>query len=104
MALRMEVNQELELLTAELARAVKLLKSGGRLAVISFHSGEDRIVKNFIRNESRDCLCPPRIPRCMCDHQATLKAITKKPLRANDAEMRLNTRARSALLRVAEKL
>ena len=79
-----------------------LLNPGGRLAVVSFHSLEDRIVKNFFRAESRDCICPPEQPICTCDHVATLKLLTTKPIAGS--EDRFNPRARSAKLRAAAKL
>jgi len=103
-ALRIEVNQELENLKIFLEKAMGILASEGKLAVISFHSLEDRIVKNFFREESRDCLCPPNFPKCVCEHRKSLKIITKKPIRPNEKEIRDNPRARSAKLRVAEKL
>ena len=103
-ALRMETNRELEALKEVLPIAASLLKSGGRLAVVSFHSGEDKIVKEFFKTESKDCICPPSVPVCICDHKATLKIITKKPIPASDAESNLNPRARSAKLRLAQKI
>lgn len=104
MALRMAVNNELENLKSGLTAALGLLKPGGRIAVISFHSGEDRIVKNLFQTESRDCLCPPEIIQCQCGHKRSLNTLTRKPLTASDVEIRRNPRARSAKLRVAEKL
>ncbi len=103
-ALRIAVNDELGALTAALPQAVSLLAPGGRLAVISFHSLEDRIVKTFFRDEARDCICPPRQPVCTCGHTATLRIITRKPVEADEAEVQQNSRARSAKLRVAERL
>ena len=103
-ALRIAVNRELESLEAVLPQAVASLAPGGRLAVIAFHSLEDRIVKQFFRQESRDCLCPPRQPVCTCGHTATIKEITRRPVRPQDAEIQDNPRARSARLRVAERL
>lgn len=103
-ALRMETNQELESLKMVLPAALEVLKVSGRLVVVSFHSGEDRIVKNFFKTESRDCLCPPAAPVCICDHQAHLKILTKKPLIPTEVESRDNPRARSAKLRAAEKI
>ncbi len=103
-ALRIEVNHELESIEAVIPTAVELLKPGGRLAVISFHSLEDRIVKEYFRRESVDCICPPRQPICTCGHKAIIKEINRKPIVASDDEMQINSRARSAKLRIAEKL
>jgi 16S rRNA (cytosine1402-N4)-methyltransferase len=103
-ALRIAVNAELDTLEAVLPQAVELLAPGGRLVVISFHSLEDRIVKHFMRRESQDCICPPELPVCMCEHRASLRVLTRKPLRPSDEEVERNPRARSARLRVAEKL
>jgi len=103
-ALRIAVNDELAALHDGLEQALTLLAPGGRLAVISFHSLEDRQVKEFIRRESRDCVCPPEQPLCTCGHRATLRMLTRKPLRPDEAEIRRNPRARSARLRVAERL
>lgn len=103
-ALRLAVNNELGELKKGLAAAVKILGKGGRLAVISFHSGEDRIVKNFLQQESRDCICPPAWPVCRCYHSKSLKIITKKPILASKQEVKENSRAGSAKLRIAEKL
>ncbi len=103
-ALRIAVNQELENLSQALPQAVDLLKSGGRLAVISYHSLEDRIVKHFFKQESRQCICPPQTPICVCGHKQSLKIITKKPVRPSLEEIKINPRARSARLRVAEKV
>jgi 16S rRNA (cytosine1402-N4)-methyltransferase len=102
-ALRIAVNHELEALAAALPQAVALLRPGGRLAVIAFHSLEDRIVKQFFQRESRDCLCPPEIPVCVCGHRATLDLITRKPIRPTADEVHQNPRSRSARLRIAEK-
>jgi 16S rRNA (cytosine1402-N4)-methyltransferase len=103
-ALRIAVNRELDAVESVLPQAVAALAPGGRLAVISFHSLEDRLVKEFFRRESRDCLCPPRQPVCTCGHVATLKEITRKPLTPSQMEIEQNPRARSARLRVAEKI
>ena len=103
-ALRIAVNRELEAIEIVLPQAVSLLRAGGRLAVISFHSLEDRIVKQYMRRESQDCICPPRRPVCTCGHRATLVEITRRPIRPQDAEVERNPRARSARLRVAEKI
>ncbi len=103
-ALRIAVNDELAALEAVLPQAVEILAPGGRLAVISFHSLEDRIVKRFLRRESRDCICPPEAPVCTCGHRAALRLITRKPIRPTPEETAANPRARSARLRVAERL
>lgn len=102
-ALRIAVNEELAALEAALPQAVELLGSGGRLAVIAFHSLEDRIVKRFMRRESKDCICPPELPICTCDHRASLNVITRKPIRPTEEEEMANPRSRSARLRVAER-
>jgi len=103
-ALRIAVNRELEALQAVLPQAVAALAPSGRLAVISFHSLEDRLVKTFFRRESKDCLCPPRQPVCTCGHQASLSELTRRPIRPQEAEVQNNIRSRSARLRVAEKI
>ena len=103
-ALRIAVNDELAILESVLPQAVEILSPGGRLAVISFHSLEDRIVKRFFRQESRDCICPPEAPACMCDHRAVLRLISRKPLRPTAEEVAENPRARSARLRIAERI
>jgi 16S rRNA (cytosine1402-N4)-methyltransferase len=103
-ALRIAVNQELKNLSAALPRALSILKPRGRLVVISYHSLEDKIVKDFFRREGRDCICPPKLPACLCRHQKTLKILTKKPVTATAAEVKLNPRAASAKLRAAEKI
>ena len=103
-ALRIETNQELENLKNFLNQAVEALASKGILATISFHSLEDRIVKNFFREEAQDCVCPPNFPKCVCAHRARLKIVTKKPITASEREVAQNPRARSAKLRIAQKI
>lgn len=103
-ALRIAVNDELDALEAFLPKALEALKPGGRLAIIAFHSLEDRIVKNFFRRESRDCLCPPEVPQCVCGHQAQLNVLTRRPIQPAEEEISRNPRARSAKLRAAEKI
>jgi 16S rRNA (cytosine1402-N4)-methyltransferase len=103
-ALRIAVNDELAILEAALPQAVDILSPNGRLAIISFHSLEDRIVKRFLRRESRDCVCSPQAPVCTCEHKATLQQVTRKPIRPTDEEVDANPRARSAVLRVAERI
>jgi len=102
-ALRIAVNQELVTLEKALPQAVDLLRPGGRLVVIAFHSLEDRIVKRFMRRESRDCICPPGLPVCVCQHEATLNALTRTPIRPSPEEVGTNPRSRSARLRIAER-
>lgn len=102
-ALRIAVNHELEQLEIFLPQALAMLAPGGRLAIISFHSLEDRIVKQFINYEAKDCHCPPEIPECRCNHQVQLKKITRKPITATAEEIAQNQRARSAKLRIIEK-
>ncbi len=103
-ALRIAVNDELGSLEAALPAAVEVLKPGGRLAVISFHSLEDRIVKQYFQREQRGCICPSEAPQCVCGHTPRLRIITRHPLTASEAEVSANPRARSAKLRVAERL
>ena len=103
-ALRIAVNRELEVLENGLAAAVRVLRPGGRLVVISFHSLEDRIVKLFIRQEQKGCICPPEYPTCICERTPTLKAVNNKPIEATPEEARRNLRSRSAKLRIAERI
>lgn len=103
-AVRIEVNAELESLERVLPQAVTLLSPRARLAVISFHSLEDRIVKTFFRQSARGCICPPSYPVCRCGLKPTLSVLTAKPLVATSEEVHENARSRSAKLRVAEKL
>ena len=103
-AIRIEVNGELDGLDEVLKKFIKMLKNGGRMAVITFHSLEDRIVKNVFKEEATDCLCPPKIPVCICGHKRSIKLINKKPIIASDEEVRENSRSSSAKLRIIEKL
>ncbi len=103
-ALRIAVNEELQTIETVLPRAIEALAVGGRLAVISFHSLEDRLVKQFFRRESKDCICPPEQPVCTCGHKATIREVSRKPIEADEEEIAQNPRSRSARLRVAEKL
>jgi len=102
-ALRIEVNHELESLEAGLPAALEMLRPGGRLAVISFHSLEDRIVKRFLRDRARGCTCPPEFPVCVCGREPELRILTPKLLRPSVREIELNPRASSARLRAAIK-
>jgi 16S rRNA (cytosine1402-N4)-methyltransferase len=102
-ALRIEVNHELESLEAGLPAALEMLRPGGRLAVISFHSLEDRIVKRFLRERARGCTCPPEFPVCVCGREPELRILTPKLLRPSAREIELNPRASSARLRAAIK-
>jgi 16S rRNA (cytosine1402-N4)-methyltransferase len=102
-ALRIAVNDELGSLEAALPAALEMLRPGGRLAVISFHSLEDRIVKQFLREKERGCTCPPDFPICVCGHEPELRAIERRPIRPGHAEVAANPRAASARLRAAIK-
>jgi 16S rRNA (cytosine1402-N4)-methyltransferase len=103
-ALRIATNRELESLSLALGSAVNLLAPGGRLVVVSYHSLEDRIVKNFFREAAKTCVCPPSAPACTCEHEARLKPVNKKIITASPEEVRSNPRARSAKLRAAEAI
>ncbi len=103
-ALRIATNGELDAVRAVLPQAVEALAPGGRLAVIAFHSLEDRIVKQYFRRESKDCICPPEQPVCTCNHQAVIRELKRKPTVPLVEEAQMNPRARSARLRVVEKL
>ena len=103
-ALRIAVNNELDTLESALPAASMALAPGARMIVIAYHSLEDRIVKRFLRRESRDCICPERQPVCTCGHKATLKDLTRRPVRPKDSEVQKNPRSRSARMRVAEKI
>lgn len=103
-ALRIATNDELGNLEKVLPQAIELLPPGGRLAIISFHSLEDRIVKQYFKKESSGCICPKDFPVCQCSHKATLKILNKKPIVPSEEEATQNPRSRSAKLRVAEKL
>jgi 16S rRNA (cytosine1402-N4)-methyltransferase len=103
-ALRIAVNRELERIVPAVDRAIELLRSGGRVGVISFHSLEDRPVKHLFRSRADGCVCPPEAPRCTCHGKPAIKIITKKPIMPTELECRENPPSRSAKLRVAEKL
>ena len=103
-ALRIAVNEELDALADALAAAVDLLRPGGRLVVLSYHSLEDRIVKRFLAAERRGCTCPPEVPVCVCGHTPRLRLVTRPSLTPSTEEVAANPRARSARLRAAERL
>jgi 16S rRNA (cytosine1402-N4)-methyltransferase len=103
-AIRMHVNDELGSLDQGLRGAVEVLSPGGRLAVIAFHSLEDGAVKRFLARESRDCVCPPQQPVCTCGHRASMRTLTRRPVRPSPEELAANPRSRSARLRAAERL
>jgi 16S rRNA (cytosine1402-N4)-methyltransferase len=100
----MAVNDEANALAEGLEAAIESLRVGGRLVVLAYHSGEDRIVKNQLRGAARGCSCPPRTPVCICGEKVRLRVITRKPISASDDELRENPRARSARLRIAERV
>ena len=101
-ALRIVVNQEMQNIKEGLTQCLSLLEAGARIAVISYHSLEDRIIKRFFRDESKSCLCPKEILSCICNHTAKLRIIEKRPVQPTPAEIQVNRRSRSAKLRVAE--
>lgn len=103
-ALRIAVNREYEHLEQFLKDSMNALKPGGRLVIITFHSGEDRIVKQFFREQATGCVCPPEFPVCRCGQVPQLRILTKKPIIASEEEKKVNPRARSAKVRVAEKV
>lgn len=103
-ALRIYVNEELINLKSVLKDALQILNKNGKIICISYHSLEDRIVKNFFKQESRECICPNDIPKCICKHKKSLKIITKKPIMAQKEEIVTNVRSRSAKMRVVQKL
>ncbi|HJX70079.1 MAG TPA: 16S rRNA (cytosine(1402)-N(4))-methyltransferase RsmH [Dehalococcoidia bacterium] len=103
-ALRIAVNQELDNLEVALKQTLSLLSSGGRLVVISYHSLEDRLVKEFMHRESKGCLCPPNAPVCVCGHTPTLRLVNRKVITPSSVEREANPRSRSAKLRAAERL
>lgn len=103
-AIRIEVNKELEVLENSINNMIQVLNPGGRLAIITFHSLEDRIVKESFKELYKDCICPPEFPTCVCDKKREIKIITRKPMKPTDKELSENPRSRSAKLRIAEKL
>jgi 16S rRNA (cytosine1402-N4)-methyltransferase len=104
LALRIAVNEELSRLPELLESALMVLEHGGRMGVISFHSLEDRIVKDFFREKSRSCTCPPEAPICRCEGKRIVNILTKKGIKAGEEEIRMNPRSRSARLRIVEKV
>ncbi len=103
-AIRIAVNEELDSLSDMLGTAMDRLSPGGRLCVISFHSLEDRIVKNAIRAKENGCTCPPELPVCVCGFRQTMRSVTRKPVTPTQAELEANPRSRSAKLRIAERV
>ena len=103
-ALRIHVNQELDHVAKGLEQGLELLRIGGRMVIISFHSLEDRLVKQFFAAQARNCICPPRLPMCNCGHQARVEVLTRKGVRAGEAEVNANPRARSAVLRAIRRI
>lgn len=103
-AIRIEVNDELNGIKNLLESVVNNVKIGGRIAVITFHSLEDRIVKTVFKDLCTDCICPPKLPVCVCNHRAKAKMITKKPITASDTELKENSRSAPAKLRVIERI
>lgn len=103
-AIRIEVNRELEILKEAIVKANSRLKKGGRICIITFHSLEDRIVKETFRELNKDCICPKEFPVCMCDKKRELKIITRKPILPSKEEIENNPRSRSAKLRIGEKV
>ncbi len=102
--IRIEVNRELDVLENSIPKMVRFLKPGGRLAIITFHSLEDRIVKNSFKELYKDCICPPEFPQCVCDKTREIEIITRRPIVPSKKEINENLRSRSAKLRIAEKL
>ncbi|HAP34097.1 MAG TPA: 16S rRNA (cytosine(1402)-N(4))-methyltransferase, partial [Lachnospiraceae bacterium] len=102
-ALRIELNGELRVLRDALSSMIGSLKPGGRIAIITFHSLEDRIVKNAFRTAENPCICPPQLPQCVCGRKSLGKVITRKPIIPSEEEMQENSRSRSAKLRVFER-
>jgi 16S rRNA (cytosine1402-N4)-methyltransferase len=103
-AIRIEVNHELDVISPAIDTAVNRLNEGGRIVIMTFHSLEDRLVKTKFNDYAKGCICPPDFPVCVCGNKAKLKVITKKPVTASNRELELNSRSKSAKLRVAEKV
>ncbi len=103
-AIRMAVNGELDNVERGLGQAIEVLREGGRIVVISYHSLEDRLVKGVLRRESSGCICPPEIPICICDPEPVLRLVSRRVIKPGQEEIRINPRSRSARLRVAERI
>lgn len=103
-AIRIEVNNELNDLPVAVENMLEKLKPGGRICIITFHPLEDRIIKNKFKLHSTDCICPPKLPKCVCGHKADLKLVTRHPIAPSETELKNNSRSASAKLRIAEKL
>ena len=103
-AIRIHVNKELEYLEMSVRNAIDSLKAGGRLCIITFHSLEDRIVKDVFNEYAKGCICPKEFPQCVCNNKPEVKVLTKKPIISKQEELEVNNRAHSAKLRVVEKL
>ena len=103
-AIRIEVNKEIEILENTIKDCIDVLNKNGRLCIITFHSLEDRIVKNTFKEKENPCTCPPSFPMCVCGGKKEIKIITRKPIAPSDAELKVNPRSRSAKLRIAKKL
>ncbi len=102
-AIRIEVNRELDVIERTINDAVSIMNKGGRICIITFHSLEDRIVKNAFKELAKSCICPPELPMCMCDKKSEVKIITRKPILPSSEEIEVNPRSRSAKLRIAQK-
>ena len=103
-AIRIEVNHELDVINPAIETAVSKLNKGGRIVIMTFHSLEDRLVKNKFNDYAKGCTCPPDFPVCVCGNKPKLKVVTKKPITASAEELELNSRSKCAKLRVAEKI
>lgn len=103
-AIRIAVNDELNVFAEAIQQAIRVLNPGGRVAIITFHSLEDRIAKQALQEAAKGCICPPEMPICRCDNKPKVKLVTRKPIMPSEEELAVNPRARSAKLRVAEKL
>ena len=103
-ALRIAVNKEIDNIVNVLPKALEILAPGGRIAIIAFHSLEDRLVKRFFSKESQDCVCPVEQIICVCNHRATITRVNRRPISPTEREITENRRSRSARLRVAEKI